>query len=246
MTWRKSIRAAAFVVIAVPLLGMDGCAQSKYPLASREEGFVDPYLLGEWYAGYVAENGNFQPEQLHLRVSAVDSELRVRWYDEDQYCDLTGYSTRFKDKKYVNLRLVGCAYWTVTEKTASDFDACPYHIIQYKTFMPRGLAEWIDGAVYDVEVDADTLLASAEAQRGRILLYALMWGGDFRRAIEAGDLDGVADCENCGSEGPCIQSDASKLLPYLFANDASLYENTLRHWAVLVRADDGGAASSSE
>ena len=163
--------------------------------------------------------------------------MRVRWYDEDQYCDLTGYSTRFRDKKFVNLRLLDCSYWTVTEKTASDFDACPYHIIQYKTFMPRGLAEWIDGAVYDVEVGADTLLASAEARRGRMLLYALMWGGDFRRAIEAGDLDGVTDCQNCGSEGPCLQSDAGELLSYLFANDATLYENTLRNWAVLVRAD---------
>ncbi len=238
MSWMKIIRVAAVIAVAVPLLGMDGCAQSQYPLSSREEGFVDPYLLGDWYRGYVSESGHFRPEQLHLEIVTTGDEMRVRWHDEDQYCDLTGYTTRFRDKKYANLRLVDCSYWTATEKTAKDFDACPYHLIQYKTFMPAGLADYIDESSRDPEVSKSTVITAAEAQRGRTLFYSFLWGDPLKRAIEAGELAGLAECEDCGSEGPCVQADAEDLQEFLFDRDAEMYQDTLRTWVVAVRGDD--------
>ncbi len=219
----------------MPLLGMDGCAQSRNPLSTVEAGYVDPYLLGDWYSSYVGETGQFQPEQLHLQITAEGNEMLVRWYDGDQYCDLTGYSSRFKDKKYVNLKLQDCSYWTATDKTSSDFAACPYHLIQYKTFMPKGLAGYIDTASRDIELSASAVRAAAEIQRGQTLYYAFLWGDLVKDAIEAEELAGIADCADCGSQGPCVQADAADLQAFLFEYDAELYPGTLRNWVVVVR-----------
>ena len=206
-------------------------------MSTPEEGFVDHYLLGDWYSSYVSEDGQFQPEQLHLQITAEGNEMRVRWYDEEQYCDLTGYSSRIKDKKYANLKLQDCSYWIGTEKMASDFDACPYHLIQYKTFMPKGLAAYIDTASRDVEVSTDAVRAAAESQRGQTLFYAFLRGDPVKRAIEGGNLAGIADCEDCGSQGPCVQANAADLRAFLFERDTELYPGTLRNWVVVVRGN---------
>ena len=222
-------------VLRVSLLAacLVGCTQSETPLSSREEGFVDYYLLGQWRE-YEPSGGGFDAGSLAYSVSLDDSgDLRVVQFDDDGTVDRVHavYSTRLDGRKYANVRVVDCPGCTAEEQARLAADNCPFMIVQYSTFLPESVAT----ADYDGDDRSlvDALAQQASASRGQFLFMVLMDSDFIEDAISSEIVSGAADCDTCLSEGPCLSTRGEELTRFLKGHDRDVFSPD--SWSVLIR-----------
>lgn len=220
--------------ITLLVTAMIGCTQSETPLSSREEGFADLYLLGEW-RGYEPDGeGGFRAGALTYDVSLTDDgDLRVVQFDDDESIDrvLSAFSTRLDGRKYVNARVIECPGCNADELARLATDRCPYQIVQYSTFLPRSLASG------DLDEDDRELLEILNKQattlRGQLLFMALMDSKYIKDVISNDVIAGTADCETCVSDGPCVAARGEDLQLFLRESDRDIYAS--ESWTVMIR-----------
>lgn len=208
---------------------LTGCTQSETPLTSRNDGFVDFYLLGRWHDLDLNDQGQLITGDLAYDISLADNgDLRVLQYagDEAEYHEYTAYSSRLDSNKYVNARLIDCTGCSEQERANIAAGHCPYQIAQYKTFLPRNLAaHFANDAGEEV---ANALIELSTTLRGSLVFMAGMHSDFIEGAIAdesiAGDLN---------KDAPCISSRDDALRDFLLHHDRDIYPDG--GWGVLIR-----------
>lgn len=228
----------AWLCMAALLSGMGGCPQSEQPLSDREQGFVDPSIMGIWQSTqpenwvqlFLGEGVTVEDDVYEARFDP-SGELRVVQYDQDGKEKLvyTGYTSLLDGRRYLNLKISECP---LCEEALYELDeaTCPYHILQYSTEMPPPLA-------------GRDLGRAAEAP-GRKLFVGVMDGEFVVTAIEQGLIDSDPSCLVCVWDGPCISSDQDKLQEFVRTFDAELYP--WDSWDVYVQQPDVPAKPEPE
>lgn len=214
-------------------LAMAGCTQSETPLTSRENGFVDFYLLGKWHDLDLNDQGQLVPGDLAYDISLTDSgDLRAIQYGENDtdYHEFSAYSSRLNGKKYLNARLVACSGCSEKERANLAANYCPYQIVQYATFLPRKLSTYVADEVGD-EV-ANALIKLSTASRGQMAFMASM-NSDF---IEAAISDEAIAGDSKEDDAPCITSREDVLRQFLLQHDLDVYPTD--EWGILIRASN--------
>jgi len=214
-------------------LAMAGCTQSETPLTSRENGFVDLYLLGKWHDLELNDQEQLVTGDLAYDISLADNgDLRVFQYGEKDtdYHEFSVYSSRLNGKKYINARLVACTGCSEQERGNLAANYCPYQIVQYATFLPRKLATHVADEVGD-EV-ANALVELSTASRGQMIFMASM-NSDF---IKGAILDEAIAGDSNEDDAPCITSREDVLQQFLLQHDLDIYPTD--GWGVLIRTSN--------
>lgn len=218
MLSRPAMHRAGWLVIALLLMGMDGCPQSQVPLSARDEGFVDPSLIGTWQ-GTGAQD--WVQLLLGTGVTVEGSSRYAASFDESgglkvvQYGDkgqaevvFSGFTSLLDGRRYLNLKTVECpqceeALYELDEET------CPYLILQYATELPRRLA----GSMAERDPEFE----------GRALFVGMMDEEFVVEAIDKGLIDSDPACLPCIWEGPCMTSEQEELQQFVSKHDTQLY-----------------------
>lgn len=231
----RGSRWFTLLALLVLTLGAAGCTRSENPLGSRQEGFVDLYLLGRWHA-YDADGGRFEVGALLYDVALDDGgDIAVRAYNDEGRVDrvYSAYTTRIAARKYLNTRFVDCPDCEQQDRERQFAAECPYQIVQYSTFPPSTLAV--------VETDAetrellDTLIVQSAKLRGQLLFIATMDTSYIRESMSEGTIAGDPGCDGCDGEDACISSGADVLQTYLSDYDREVYP--VATWEVVIRAN---------
>ena len=209
-------KSACLLLIAAFLITGAECTSSQYPLSERDEGFVDPSIMGRW-----AEEFDFD----NPAHASVDDEGNLRLVlDETVF---TGYTSVVAGRRYLNLRPRGCETCNTEEQAALESQQCLYSIVQYSTEPPETInPAW--ATKYDEE------MAQYE---GRYLSIAFMANDFVEDAINKGLIAGDPDCDACvWSPGACVKAKPEVLQPFVRQFDAQLYP--LENWQLYVEAPD--------
>lgn len=232
------------IVAAVALMLMGGefaCTQSERPLGSRDEGFIDYYLVGAW-AEVKAEDddwidGVWIAGELAYEAMALETgELRVVEYEDGAPTKIyTGYSTLLDGRKFLNLRLVECPGCDEEKLAKLGVDDCPWRIVRYWTFLPD---ETADALAASGEITREVLDRKVGELRGRLLFYEFMDDDFVADAIRGQRIAGDADCKNCVQGGACLRASVEALRDFIRREGPELFfeDRDGGIWAV-IRSD---------
>lgn len=234
MVLGRNLSLTGCLTIAFLLMGMvGGCTQSRTPLSPREDGFADLYLLGKWNQLDINDQGKLEAGDLAYDVSLTENgNLHILQYEDDDTIGFvySGFSTRLKSKKYLNVRIIGCPACDEEQLAALALDSCPYQIVQYTTFFPRNLATF--AASHNKEASVDNLIEQATALRGRLLFVGIMDDDFISDAILDELIAGDSFCETCVHESACITSHGVALQRFLLERDLDIYGPKLNPWFI--------------
>ena len=217
MSSRPILYLACWLTIALFVMGMDGCPQSQSPLGERDEGFVDPSIIGiweetqaeDWVQMFLGEGVTVRSNVYEARLDEF-GKLKVVQHDSDGKVELvfSGYTSLLDSRRYLNLKISECP---LCEEAMYELDegTCPYLILQYDTDLPARLA--------------GTAVGRTARPEGRVLFMALMDEGFVVDAIEKELIDTDPDCLPCVWEGACISSDQERLQAFVSKYDRQLY-----------------------
>lgn len=204
-----------WLMLGFMLTGMTGpsCTQSEHPLSSPEDGFVDPYLVGTWYSAWISEEGLLDAETVFAIVEiTADGEMRVVDYEADNDAPdiYRAWSTRLGADKYLNLQLIECPGCDEDGQRAVESGRCAYIIFRYFTYLPTDVLEeeFSDEELRLIQTPFD-------AMRGDLALYQYMDNSVVKDAIEAGEVEGEAECEDCVRTGACLAADERELRQFV-------------------------------
>ena len=237
MSVNNKMHIAAMCVALPILLGMEGggCAGSTAPLTERKDGFVDPYLVGEWYEfeDQATDSDdekfsldNFGPGELVYRVFVNGhGELRVQNYrDGALFEEFAAWSSLLRGDKYLNLLRLDCPGCDEEQRDRRARDVCPYQIVRYHTFIPDS---WVDMAREDLrneDISEAQLQAFFSRLHGNSVGVMSMDGAHVRRAMKAGEIEAFEYCENCKSLEVCVDVSAASLAEFVQHDRDELFD----------------------
>lgn len=217
MSSRRTTYVAAWLTAALFVMGMDGCPQSRLPLGERDEGFVDPSIMGiwqdtqaeDWVQMFLGEGVTVAGNVYEARFDD-SGRLIIVQYDAKGKAEVvfSGYTSLLDKRRYLNLRIIECP---ACEEAMYELDAgtCPYHILQYDTELPARLT--------------GSSVGSAARPEGRLLFVGIMDEDFVAEAIEEGLIETDPACLPCVWEGSCISSEQEKLQAFVSKYDRQLY-----------------------
>ncbi len=232
-------QAITFAVLTLPLLlGMEGggCADSTAPLSAREDGFVDPYLLGDWYEFEDDETSKTDDESINLDTFgpgehayrifvAGPGEMRVQNFREGRlFEEFAAWSSLLRGDKYLNLLRLDCPGCSEEERQQRADNVCPYRVVRYRTYIPQS---WIETAREDLEgedISETELQAFFARLHGNSVAVVAMDGGEVRSAMRAGEIDGFEYCEECKSRQVCVDVESASLARFVLENRDGLFD----------------------
>lgn len=216
-------------------MGMEGsCTHTKEPLSSIDDGFVDPYLIGNWRKiedetipklGELVYEVSVDPANTVLRIKNRKFRGGVEIYE--------GYSTQLNGKKYLNLKLVECLECDDQQTEDGFSNGCPYYIIQYETYISQKTLSLLFDAS---ETEAmKEVVAFFSGWRGRLLFTHDMSSHYIANAIREGVIPGELSCDDCDTLDVCITADSETLRSFVEDHEARVYEGDIFYWRMLGR-----------
>jgi hypothetical protein len=215
------------VLSAFALCIIASCVESRHPLSSPEEGFVDPYLRGTWRSYELVQSAGglaFVPaDDQDIIVLADEDRGHITFcIPDEEHCCPVGHSTLLEGNKYLSL---GGLMAKDCEFTLNE--GCPYVILKYETFAS-------DSLVLQVANEYSVSIAEAEsvfsAFRGRLLV---LWNPDLetvQQAIRANEISG--EYSDGAIEYACLTADSSALQDFISGADSVLFTDS---YSIFVR-----------
>ena len=204
--------AAAAAVVAVGLFAIVATT-SKSPLGERDQGFVDPSIMGRWGEPPWEQDGEVAEVGFEATFDAAGELRLVSDPELDEQEVYTGHTTLLDGRRYLNLKLIDCLGCAEDERSRIKANPCPYTIWQYATQLNPAVISSLNGH------DADAL----SKFDGRFLLLVYMDLDVIDNAIESGLLDGDMDCDACIDSDTCMTAEPTELQTFVRQNQEALF-----------------------
>lgn len=204
-------RPIRFSWLLLPLMGFE-CVMSEHPLASFEDGFVDPALVGHWIeTGEGSDDSELFISMRDDGMMAVDFVLADE--DERPFYRYRGYASRLGEDTYANLEFVDL-----------DCQAC------IETDLAGQRTEFFEGfapIVADSETATCTFIVIRyEHTADDRLILNWQRSSGVRRAIAeqrlAGRIFAESDAELEGE--PCITAPSADFAAWLAAAPQAMFD----------------------
>ena len=211
-----------------------GCARSEHPLSSPEDGFIDPYLPGTWYEVSIHSDGTIDTplDSIYEVTAGDDGKLQVVGLKKRGSANVySAFSTRLGADKFLNLRDEECRNCGDLAAAAAQSDECPYHILQYTTYVPEEVTSEFRN-LEDAGFPAPKLEAWMDRMRGQLLFYRGLLVEPVNEAIARGEIQGD-DVILDPFVTTCIRSAGDALSAFVIASSKD--DSAFSEWAILMR-----------
>ena len=237
--------------IALLLMGGENtCTVSRLPLTERDQGFVDPSIMGIWSENAAVdhidldskpEEAGYEPD---FELGFDDSgNLKIVEYGKEGAVDAvyTGFTSVISGRRYLNVSLTACASCDEEELAKIYAGTCPFQIWQYSKELPPALLQPQTSEDFQLTADRIEEIRIAISE-GPYLLIAYMSNEFVGDAINDGLIEGDPDCDECSSAatwraGACITAEQTAIQKFVTKYDAQLYPAD--NWGIFMKVPSG-------